>query len=40
MHPQKIKGPDAAIRSLGVCLGEVLVIIEAVIDEVQAYPTP
>ena len=41
MNAQKIPGPDTAVKFLWVVWsGKMHVIPEAVIDEVQTYPTP
>lgn len=40
VNPQKIRSPGTAVNFLGVAwLGKVLIVLEAVIDKVQAYPT-
>ena len=41
MIPQKIQGPGTALKFWGVlCWGKGHTVPEAVMDEVQAYPTP
>lgn len=41
MNPQEIQGPGTTVKLWGIFwLGENCVVPEAVIDKVQAYPTP
>ena len=41
VSPQKIQGPGTPVKFLGaVWWGKTRIVPEAVIDKVQAYPTP